>query len=177
MAAQTDERKIAREFFWAKMRLLRLYQFRDRDSLFYRDVSVTQSYVLAALVRSGDLTSQQLCAVLSFDKSTATRVVDGLVKAGYVRRRPHPEDARFVLLRLTSAGKRIHDELAENFIDYDEQLLRQFSIRTRQEMIRVLHALADGAVRQMEEQASLGKSTPGLKAKRRKPRLAQENVR
>ena len=176
MPVPTNEREIAREFFWAKMRLLRLYQFRDRDSLFYRDVSVTQSYVLAALVRSGDLTSQQLCAILSFEKSTATRVVDGLVRLGYVQRHRHSDDARCVLLHITDAGKRLHDELAENFIDYDEQLLRRFSIRARREMIKMLHALAEGAVRQMEEQAALGGSAPHSGARRKIPRLARENV-
>jgi DNA-binding MarR family transcriptional regulator len=175
-ARDPNERKIAREFFWAKMRLLRLYQFRDRVSLFYRDVSVTQSYVLAALVRSGDLTSHQLCAILSFEKSTATRVVDGLVKLGYVKRYRHSNDARCVLLHITEAGKKLHDELAENFIDYDEQLLRQFSLRTRREMIKMLHALAEGAVRQMEEQASFTGSEPLSGVKQTKPRLAPEDV-
>src|SRR5262249_23738401 len=81
-AGELDQ--VAEDFFWAKMRLLRTYQFRDRDSLTYFGVSATQCYVLAAVIRAGELNVQQLCNELAFEKSTATRVLDGLVEPGYL---------------------------------------------------------------------------------------------
>ena len=58
--------------------LLRVYQFRDRDRLGYHDLTITQCYVLDILVRRGPLSLNDLAAEMLLDKSTLSRVVDGL---------------------------------------------------------------------------------------------------
>src|SRR5690606_40776192 len=48
-----------------------------------------------------------LAAHLYLDKSTASRVVDGLERKGLARRGAHPQDGRAVLLSATPAGTRL----------------------------------------------------------------------
>src|SRR5690606_19371219 len=87
--------------------LIRVYQFRDRDRICCHDISVSQCYALEALVERGPLTLNDLAAHLYLDKSTASRVVDGLERKGLARRGAHPQDGRAVLLSATPAGARL----------------------------------------------------------------------
>jgi DNA-binding MarR family transcriptional regulator len=84
--------------------LVRVYQFRDRDRICCYDVSVTQCYALEAVVQGEPLTLNELAAKLYLDKSTASRVVDGLEKKGLVERRQNPDDRRALHLAATRRG-------------------------------------------------------------------------
>lgn len=46
------------------------------------------------------------CVAAGIPATTALRLVNGLVKAGFVRRRPDPKDGRRVLVDLTEEGRR-----------------------------------------------------------------------
>ena len=95
--------------------LIRLVQFRDRDRICCHDVSVSQCHALEGIVRRGPLRLGDLAAHLYLDKSTTSRVVDGLIAKGYAERRRDPDDGRAVLLHATTAGsqlyRRIDDDL------------------------------------------------------------------
>src|SRR5690606_33369118 len=49
----------------------------------------------------GPITQQSLSARLGTTPRSVSALVDGLARAGYVERRPHPSDRRAVLLSLT----------------------------------------------------------------------------
>ena len=92
--------------------LVRIYQFRDRDKICCYDISPTQCYALdAVLAERGPSRSQALAEALRLDKSTTTRVVDALVRKGYVERLPDPEDARAVSLRITREGRKLYEKI------------------------------------------------------------------
>jgi DNA-binding MarR family transcriptional regulator len=62
-----------------------------------------------ALVQLSEAPSQQLymkdlAAALVYSASGLTRIVDGLERAGYARRKPDPDNRRATLVTLTSAG-------------------------------------------------------------------------
>ena len=78
----------ATALYEAVNQLVRFYQFRDRDLICCHDVSVTQCYALEFLTEHGSLRLQQLAELMLLDKSTSSRVVDSLVKKGYVTRIP-----------------------------------------------------------------------------------------
>ena len=101
--------------------LIRVVQFRDRDRACCYDVSVSQCYALKAVVEGGPLTVNDLAARLYLDKSTASRVADGLEDKGYLKRRRDREDGRVIRLHATDEGKtlcqRIEDDLASEYAD------------------------------------------------------------
>src|ERR1700730_1400700 len=97
----------ARAVHEALSALVRVYQFRDRDRICCHDISVTQCHALEALIRRGPSTLGQVAAELYLDKSTASRVIGTLERKRYVRRSPHPDDGRAVVLEVTPTGQRL----------------------------------------------------------------------
>src|SRR5215471_11457095 len=76
----------AENLYAALSELVRVYQFRDRDTICCYDVSVTQCYAIEALLRRGPSGLNDLAAELYLDKSTTSRVVSTLERKGYVTR-------------------------------------------------------------------------------------------
>ncbi len=71
------------------------------DFFVKRGVTQTQFLVLAALRAFTRCSMGRLARSLHVALPTATGIVGRLVRAGYVRREPHPEDRRQVLVELT----------------------------------------------------------------------------
>ena len=140
----------AAELHAALAELIRVYQFRDRDQICCHNLSVTQFYALAALVARGPLTLNELAAELYLEKSSASRVVDGLVTKGYVERRMHPEDRRAVLLEPTSAGREIHARIEAEMLEAEKRLLAEFDPEVRQAMARLIARLARAAAERVD---------------------------
>jgi DNA-binding MarR family transcriptional regulator len=99
--------------------LIRVVQFRDRDRACCYDLSVSQFYALKAVAEGGPLTVNDLAARLYLDKSTASRVANGLEEKAYLKRRRDPEDGRVIRLHATDQGtmlcQRIDGDLASEY--------------------------------------------------------------
>ena len=125
--------------------LVRVYQFRDRTSICCHGVSVTQCYALEAVVQRRSITMNELAALLWLDKSTTSRVVDGLEAAGHLRRVPNPSDGRSVLLEATGSGCAVHDRIVYDLIEEEKALLRELDPEVRQVTARLIARLARAA--------------------------------
>ncbi len=64
-------------------------------------ISATDLDALEHLEADGPLTQRQLGERLSLTSGAVTMLVDRLEQAGWVRRRPHPTDRRYVLVELS----------------------------------------------------------------------------
>ena len=76
------------------------------------DLELAAFPLLLALVREGPRRQGELAGMSFLDPSTVSRHVAQLAKAGYVQRRPHPQDGRAVQLVATAEGERVVDEIA-----------------------------------------------------------------
>ena len=90
----------------AALHLLRRLRTED-DAL---GVSPPRLSALSVVVFAGPIGIGALAAAEGVAAPTMTRLVDGLERDGFVRRRPDPADARGVLVEATATGKRILDE-------------------------------------------------------------------
>lgn len=129
----------------AVAQLVRLYQFRDRDRICCHDVSVTQCHALELLVERGPSRSLVLADALMLDKSTTTRVIDALVRKGYVERLPDPDDARAVSLRATRSGRALYSKINDELIEQQADLLRDLDPALRAAATDVVRRLASAA--------------------------------
>lgn len=86
------------------VRALRLY---DRQSQTRHGITAAQVYVLHILRQEDGLSMNELATRTATDQSSASVVVQRLVEAGYVTRKPKEEDRRHVELRLTPKGRAI----------------------------------------------------------------------
>ena len=69
-----------------------------------------QLSALSVLVFGGDRTIAELAEAEQVKSPTMTRIVDGLERVGLAVRQPHPQDARAVVVRATTKGRRLMDK-------------------------------------------------------------------
>ena len=122
--------------------LVRVLQFRDRDRACCYGISVSQCYALKAVVDAGGVTVNELSASLYLDKSTASRIANGLVERALVERARDAEDGRVVRLVATPQGRDLYARIERDLsLEYAE-LLRDFDPEVRSAMPTVLARLA-----------------------------------
>lgn len=131
----------ARAFSDALGDLLRVVQFRDRDRACCHGLSVTQCYALKGVVDAGALTVNDLAAYLYLDKSTASRVANGLVEKGLLARERDPGDGRIVLLVPTRDGRTTHERIEEELAGEYAELLEDFDPEFRSAILKLVRRL------------------------------------
>lgn len=132
----------AHRFSDALSEVIRVVQFRDRDRACCYDVSVSQCYALKVVNDGGPLTVNDLAAQLYLDKSTASRVANGLVGMGYLERRRDPEDGRVVQLVVTEEGRALCRTIEGDLAREYAQLLDDFDPELRSAVIELTRDLA-----------------------------------
>lgn len=87
------------------------------------------------------LTMGELSEALAVPLSTATRMVDWLVKSGYAERLPDPEDRRVVRVGLTETGQELYQTINGFMRQRVEQVLRRFSAEERENLVLLLRKI------------------------------------
>ena len=89
------------------------------------------------------LTMGELSRLLDVPLSTATRIVDWLVRHQYAQRLTDPEDRRIVRVTLTEAGVEMYRTINEFLMERIGRLLRQFTPEERETMLALLRKMID----------------------------------
>jgi MarR family transcriptional regulator, 2-MHQ and catechol-resistance regulon repressor len=121
----------ARQLSSALSGLIRVVQFRDRDRACCYGISVSQCYALKGVTDAGAMTMNSLAAHLYLDKSTASRIADGLVRKGLLARQPDSEDGRIVRLVATSRGQEVSMQIERDLVTEYAELLGDFDPEIR----------------------------------------------
>ena len=127
----------------AMARLVRKYQFRDRNETVCHGLSVAQAYALRALSEEGPLAMGELAGELRVSVSTMTRVVDPLVRKQLARRVADPGDRRLCRIVLSEAGARLWATIERDLTANDAAVLRGISPAERETVIRVIGLLSE----------------------------------
>src|SRR4051812_14686905 len=105
-SAQPDAALVADRLHSAAIHLLRRLRAEDAAS----GLTAPRLSALSVIVFGGPLTLGALAAAEQVRPPTMTRLVAALEQAGLVTREPDPSDGRQILLRATSAGRRLLEE-------------------------------------------------------------------
>jgi DNA-binding MarR family transcriptional regulator len=100
--------------------------------------------VLAALRRSGppyELTPTELYREMMLSSGAMTNRIDRLEQAGYVARRPDPNDRRGTRVRLTAKGKGLIDAAASKHVANEMRLVSGLSEREQRTLNELLRKL------------------------------------
>jgi DNA-binding MarR family transcriptional regulator len=89
------------------------------------------------------ITMGELSRTLGVPLSTATRIMDWLVKHDYARRLSDPEDRRVVRVTLTEAGQEMYQGINTCLLERVERLMRPFTTRERRDLTALLVKLVD----------------------------------
>lgn len=131
----------ARNLSGALSELIRVVQFRDRDRACCYDISVSQCYALKGVVDADALTINDLAAHLYLDKSTASRVANGLVDKGLLARERDPVDGRIVRLVATPEGREVCDRIEGDLATEYAELLGDFDPEIRSAITKLVARL------------------------------------
>src|SRR4051794_33380781 len=109
----------------------------------------TQLRVLIIIARARHTNMSRLAEALDVVPSSASRLCDRLEATGLLRRAPDPRGRREVRLVLTSAARRLLDDLRERRRRALGDVLERMAPGARQELVRALTAF-DAAARRDE---------------------------
>lgn len=103
--------------------------------------------VLATLRRSGApyaLTPTALYDAAMMSSGGMTNRIDRLQQAGWVERRPNPEDGRGTLVALTKAGFALIDEVVGAHVENQRAVLSALTEAEQRQLAKLLGKLIDG---------------------------------
>lgn len=122
---------------------------RDYLNPFFKNHGLQQGEfdVLATLRRSGapyELVPTQLFEALMISSGGMTNRLDRLEKAGWIARKPNPEDRRGTLVALTEQGLELINRIFPLHVENEAQALTTLSKKEQQTLQRLLEKLLDG---------------------------------
>ena len=105
----------------------RIFQLMERDNVIQSKYTTSQSYLLIELLNSyeNELTVNDIVAKMKLEKSSVTRLVDGLVKNKLVKRIRNSEDKRVVKAKLTTEGTSVAKSIKENRLEYYKSIIKK----------------------------------------------------
>ena len=108
-------------------------------------VTLTQFRTLVVLHSRRGTNLNGLAAEVGVTASTAVRMVDKLVTAGYVTRRDNPDNRREVQLALTASGRRLVERVTEARRREIATIVAAMPTRRHGELVAALTAFAEAA--------------------------------
>lgn len=105
-------------------KLVRMFQLFERDQIKIHGFTTTQCYTLLELDKAGSITMNALSDRMNLNSSTMTRILDNLVRDGFIERQKSAEDRRLVLVSLSEKGKASAGKLNESVNGYYKKVIQ-----------------------------------------------------
>lgn len=114
---------------------------RTASTLYGREfgVNVTEWRILSQLAIEPGIPAARICRVIGLDKGPVSRTMATLEASGLVAGRSDRDDGRRRLLRLTGAGRALHDRILHVALAREEQLLSCLDPAERETLIALLN--------------------------------------
>lgn len=124
-------------------KLVRIFQMFERDQIRFFGFTSSQCYVLLEILKSTDVTMNELSERMNLDTSTMTRVVDTLVRNGYVTRHRSGEDRRVMIVSLTETGREEACKLRDSVNSYYKKIIENLPEGNVEEVLNSVSLLID----------------------------------
>jgi DNA-binding MarR family transcriptional regulator len=120
------------------------------------EVTLPQYRALVVLRTRGPQRAADLADLLDVTPSTASRMIERLVRKHLVRRVRAKDDRRTVRVHLSEAGQTVVSEVTDRRRAEIERILEQMPLRGRKALTSALRAFADAAGEAPEQDWALG---------------------
>jgi DNA-binding MarR family transcriptional regulator len=130
---------LPRDVLRARERLHKLVPHAKHGS--HADYDILYNIGLTLARQTAPMTMGELSQALEVPLSTATRIVDLLVKSEFAQRLPDPADRRVVRVGLTKTGQEMYRTMDGFITKRVEQLLNPFTPAERETLIALLTKL------------------------------------
>ena len=102
-----------------------------------------QHHTLMQLWETDGLPQVELTKRLGVEPASVSKAVERMESAGFIQRRPDPDDARANCLFLTEQGRRLEEPVKRILAEGEEQLLANMSMEERLLVRRLLLQMRD----------------------------------
>ena len=128
-------------------------------------LTLAQMRCLRVLSHEQNCTMRDLSQHLGVRPSTATELVDALVRGGFVQRTPDPNDRRAVRLNLSAKGRRLKDKHRAERQQHLRAVIANLSDEQRHAMLGALETLV-GVLKPEHKDCCVRKESAGDKSPR-----------
>ena len=87
------------------------------------------------------LNNTQISKRMNLSPSRLTRIIDGLVKKGYMQREIDPDDRRNMIVTLSRRGKILTNKLNRAFVEVHEEILQDIDVSQHEPLISAMENL------------------------------------
>lgn len=105
-------------------------------------ITIPQFRMIVILSNEGPINLATLAGLLDVQPSTIGRMVDRLVSAGLIDRRPHPTSRRELVAELTTRGRKVVQKVTANRRTELARVVEKMPARERRGLVRALAAFA-----------------------------------
>ncbi len=105
--------------------------------------SKTELMTLLVVERQGELSMSQICDAMNMPMSTATGIVDRMVKKGILQRERSETDRRIVVVNMTEKGREIIEHYVGVLNSYLEQIEASLTEEEQQLLYKIFLKIAD----------------------------------
>lgn len=102
------------------------------------DITIDQWLILKSLAENPSMTQNDISKIVFKDNASITRIIQLLVKAGYLVREAHPSDRRRVTLILTDSGYQVTKEVNEIAIKNRAKALKGVDPKAIEQMKKLM---------------------------------------
>lgn len=124
--------------------------------------SKTELLTLLLVERSGEVSMSQICDAMNMPMSTATGIVDRMVKKGVLQRERSESDRRLVVVQLAEQGKEVIEHYKQVVARYLHKIEAALTEEERQLLMKVFLKIVH-ILKQKGEPNAIQEPAPGIK--------------
>lgn len=107
--------------------------------------TVSQCHAIVEVGRAKDISLNQLAELLTLDKSTMSRTINKLVDSGLVIRELHPDDRRYVSIKLSEEGIKVFHNIENSMEKYYQSIFASIPEEKREQVLDSLQLVINAA--------------------------------
>lgn len=116
--------------------------------------SKSEIFTMLFLDKRKEITMTELVEYINTPMSTATGIVDRLVKSGYIKRERSESDRRIVVLQLTEEGMQLIKNLKDNIFKYVNMAIDSLTEEEKQFMMSIIFKVINNLQTKLSSAAS-----------------------
>ena len=123
--------------------MIRSFAAFERSEIFCKGITMSQCSTLLAIGKKGAMTMHALSEWMSLATSTMTRIVDNLVRDGYIERTQDPQDRRVVRVSLTEEGEKLFQIILQVYHGYHQKIVENIPAEELHQVVESLTMLIE----------------------------------
>lgn len=115
----------------------------EKDEASCCGITISQCHAIVEVGRTEEVSLNKLSELLGLDKSTMSRTINNLVDSGLAQRELHPEDRRYITIKLTRDGEKTYNNIEDSMDKYYKNIFESIPEEKREQVLESLSLLTE----------------------------------